>query len=98
MAFRGQAHARPLQPTPQRNHRFRASLCTLPAFDPVPTRQNRQPTTPKHPPEGVEVVKLDALHEVERVLELLLRFSGEAHDDVTRDSRVGGQLENSAGG
>lgn len=32
------------------------------------------------------------------MLELLLRFSGEAHDDVARDGRVGGQLKTMVGG
>lgn len=43
-------------------------------------------------PEGVEVVELHPLHEVERVLELLLRLTGEADDHIPGDRRVGRQL------
>ena len=43
-------------------------------------------------PEGVEVVELHPLHEVERVLKLFLGLAREANDDVSGDSRVGCQL------
>lgn len=44
------------------------------------------------PPESVEVVELDSLHEVKRVLELFFRLSRESHYYIPRDGGVGGNL------
>ena len=41
---------------------------------------------------GVELVKLDRLHQAQRVLELLLRFARKADDRVGGDGRVGQAL------